>query len=69
MALRPPPVVVHDDAPVRSDLDDDTVRGVYPDLPTRGDWRSRVAYLRARDARAYALIRDAFPDLRPPTAL
>jgi len=49
--LRPPALLVDDDAAVRSDLDSDDVRRVYPTLPaTSGE---RLTLLLECDARAY----------------
>jgi hypothetical protein len=62
--MRPPTVVVDDDAPLRRDVNSDTVRRVYPDLPATAD--ARNAYLAARDQRAYRAIAARFPRLTPP---
>lgn len=63
---RPPPLAVADDAPLRRDVDSDTVRAVYPDLPATA--RARNAYLAARDWRAYRAVAGRFPGFTPPGA-
>lgn len=64
----PPPLCVDDDAPIRHDIDNPTVREVFPDLP-RGfcNAHKRQRTLETNDERAYDTIRETFPDFHPPS--
>lgn len=61
---RPPALLLDDDAAVRSDLDSDDVRRVYPTLPATS--ADRLSLLLQRDARAYRATPGA---PRPPALL
>ena len=63
--VRPAPLDVDDDAPMRHDILSDDVRRVHPDLPFTNA-RDRMSHQHTCDRDAYASIVATFPGFTPP---
>ena len=62
--VRPPPLRVDDDAPLRQDTDSEDMRRTFPDLPLTA--HDRNALLTQCDRLAYDRIRRDLPAFTPP---
>ena len=59
---------------IRSDLNSDSAKKAYPDLPViNNDWSSheeyvklRLKYFKEKDIKAYKNIKNKFPGFKPP---
>ena len=61
--IRPSPLHVDDDAPMRQDTDSEDIRRIFPDLPASAHGRNML--LAQCDRIAYDTIRHAFPGFMP----
>lgn len=62
--IRPSPLRVNDDAPLRRDTDSEDMRRIFPDLPSTA--HDRNVLLSQCDRLAYDTIRHDFPQFTPP---